>query len=68
MPQVKLTKYKLRNKSSKCPKINTSRFMNTFIKFLNFKYNNYSALNTFNFLNCNVGYVLLPYDFINKDL
>ena len=39
MPQVKLTKYKLRNKSSKHPKINTSRFMNNSINQVNFKYN-----------------------------
>ena len=31
MPQVKLTEYKLRNKSSKRPKVNTSQFMNTLV-------------------------------------
>ena len=39
MPQVKQAKYMLKNKSSKCPKINTSRFMNNSINQVNFKYN-----------------------------
>ena len=37
MQQVKQAKYKLRNKSSKRPEINTSRLMITFINRLNFK-------------------------------
>jgi hypothetical protein len=37
MPRLKSTKYNLRNKTSNKPKINTTRFMNSFINRLIFK-------------------------------
>ena len=39
MPRVKYTKYYLRKKSSNKPKVNTNRFMNSYINRLIFKYN-----------------------------
>ena len=38
LPEVKNTKYELRRKSAMKPKINTKRFMSSFINRLNFKY------------------------------
>ena len=38
LPEVKNTKYELRRKSAVKPKINTKRFMSSFINRLTFKY------------------------------